>query len=56
MGRCRFVKGLLGEAEVEHLGVPAFGDENIGGLNVTMNDPFGVGGVQSIGDFDANGN
>jgi len=31
--------------------VPALGDEDIGGLNVAVNDAFGVRGFQGIGDF-----
>src|SRR5579859_3202202 len=46
--------GNLCQAEIENFGMPAFGDENIGGLYVTMNDIFGVRGVQSVGNFDGN--
>src|SRR6267378_7849378 len=56
MGQCAFVNGLLSEAEIKDFGVGSPGDENIGGLNVAVNDPFGVGSIQGIGDFDANGN
>jgi hypothetical protein len=31
--------------------VPALGDEDVGGLNVTMDDASGVRGVQCICDF-----
>ena len=40
---------VLGQAEVEHLGVAAFGDKNVGRLDIAMNDPFGVGCVQRVG-------
>ena len=56
MGQRAFVNGLFGKTEVEDFGVAALGDENISGLDVTVNDAFGVGGIQSVGDFDANGN
>ena len=38
----------LGHPEVQHLGVPLFGDENIGGLDAAVNDTRGVGGVKSV--------
>src|SRR5579863_9640544 len=43
----------LGKSEVENLGVLALGDEDVGGLDVTVNDTAGMGSVESIGDFDA---
>ena len=39
----RWRRGLarhLGQPEVENLGVPALGDEDVGGLDVAMNDAF----------------
>src|SRR5712671_1382165 len=53
-GRTRgatFRIGKFGETEIENLSVPAFGDKNVGGLDVTMNDAFAVSGVQSVGHF-----
>jgi hypothetical protein len=42
----------LGQAEVEYLGVPALGDENVGRLNVAMNNARCVGRVESVSDLD----
>ena len=47
-----FSMGDLGEAEVEDFGVAALGDENVGGLDVAVNDAFGVGGIESVGNLD----
>ena len=43
----------LSQSEVENLGVSAFGDENVRGLDVAVNDAAGVGRVESVGDLDA---
>ena len=43
----------LGEAEVENLGVAAFGDEDVRGFYVAMNDVLLVSGVERVGNFDA---
>ena len=45
-------RGNLGQAEVENLGVPALGDENVGGLDVAMDDAFAVRGIERVGDLD----
>ena len=42
----------FGEAEVENLGVIILGDEDVGRLDVAMDDSFGVRGVKGVGDFD----
>ena len=42
----------LGEAEIEHLGVAALGDENVGRLDVTVHNAFGMRGVERVGDLD----
>jgi hypothetical protein len=40
------------EAEVENFGLAAAGDEDVGGLDVAMDDALGVGGVEGVGDFE----
>ena len=47
---------LFGESEVEQLHDAALGDEDIGGLHVTMNDTLLVRRVERIGDLDGNVN
>src|SRR6266566_3718519 len=43
----------FGQAEVEDFGVAAIRDKEVRGLNVAMNDAFGVRGIQGVGDLDA---
>ena len=45
--------GQLGQSEIQHLGVSPIGDEDVGGFNVPMNDPFSMGGIQSVGHLDS---
>src|SRR5947208_2812039 len=45
----------LRESEIENLGVPAFGDEYIGGLEVAVDNARFVGRLQRIGDVESNG-
>ena len=40
------------QAKIENLGVAALGDEYIRGLDVAVDDAFGVGGIERVGDFD----
>ncbi len=51
-GRARAREGHLGKTKVKNFGVAAFGDKNIGGLDVAVNDVFGVRSVERVGDFD----
>ena len=50
-GLARLV-GHFGQSEIENLGMPPLGDQDVRGLDVTMNNAFGVSCVQSVCDFD----
>ncbi len=42
----------LGQPEIQHLGVPALGHENIRGLDVAMHDALRMRRIQPIGNLD----
>jgi hypothetical protein len=42
----------FGKAEIQYLGVTAFGDEQVRGFDVAMNDAFAMGRVERIRNFD----
>ena len=42
----------FGQAEVEDLGVTPIRDKDVRGLDIAMNDAFGVRGIERIGDLD----
>ena len=42
----------LGHASVKGLGAGLSGDKNAGGFDVTVDDAFGVGGIEGVGDCD----
>ena len=46
--------GELRQAEIQELGLAARGHENVGGLEVAMNDAFLVRGIQRVGDLHTN--
>lgn len=43
----------LGQAEVEDLCLISVGDENVGGLDIAVNDALRMGGIECIGDLDS---
>ena len=40
------------QTKIKNLGVPALGDENVGGLDVAVNDPLAMSRVERIRDLD----
>ena len=51
--RLRAASGHLRQPKIQNLGMPAPGDEDIGRLDVTVDDAFRMCGIQSIGNFDS---
>src|SRR5260221_1767928 len=49
---CGFARGDFCQSKIENFGVAALSDENIGGLDVAMNNAFGVGSVERVGNVD----
>ncbi len=41
----------FGQPEIQHLGVPALGDKDVGRLDVAVDDTLRMRGVQAIGDL-----
>ena len=41
------------QTEVENFGMAALGDEDVARLDVAVDDPFGMRGVQCVGNFDS---
>ena len=52
--RCLWSQRYFCQSEIENLRVSAFRNKNISGLDVPVNDSFGVRCVERIGDFDGN--
>ena len=45
----------LGQSEVEQFGLPAFGDDDVGRLDVAVNDVLFVRSIQSVGELNGQG-
>ena len=41
----------LGHTEIENFDVPSFGNEGIGGFDITMDNALRMCGIQSIGNL-----
>src|SRR6266478_3420724 len=47
------LQGALGETEIKNLGLMPPGDEDVGGLDVAMDDALCMSGVKRVGDLDS---
>ena len=47
------LRNQLGQAEIQNLGLPAHGDEDVGWLDIAVHDAFGMSSGQGIGDLNA---
>ena len=54
LDRIGFAGDDFGQAEVQHFGASALGDEDVGRLDVAVDDAFAVSVVERIGDGDRN--
>ena len=52
VGRCG-LRSEFGETEVENFSGAAGGDKNVGGLDIAVDDSFGVRGIESVGNLNA---
>src|SRR5215470_7987300 len=52
-GNARWLLGYFCQSKVEQLSVPSLRDEDVGRLNVPMNNANGMCSIQCISDFDA---
>ena len=47
------VASQLGKSEIQNLRLPAIGDEDVGRLDIAVNDALAMGYVERVGDLDA---
>ena len=41
------------QPKIQNLCVPALSDKDVGGFDITVDDAFGVSGIESVGNFDS---